>query len=56
MTKRTQCPDCLEEGKTKNNVGVYEDGKMYCFRCEKLLVSDEKPVQAIPLQTIITVA
>lgn len=39
-TKRTQCPDCLEEGKTKNNVGVYDDG-LWCFRCEKFIVQDE---------------
>ena len=37
--KRTQCPDCLEEGKTKFNVGVYGDG-LWCFRCEKFIMSD----------------
>lgn len=51
-TKRTQCPDCLQEGKYKNNVGVYEDGKMYCFRCEKLFVSDDNKKELKPLYDI----
>jgi twinkle protein len=55
---RTQCPDCLEEGKVKNNVGVYEDGKMWCFRCEKFINMSEEiehlvklahPIMPVPL-------
>jgi len=37
MSNRTICPDCNSEGKYKKNVGVYEDGKMWCFRCEKMI-------------------
>ncbi len=47
-SKRTKCPDCLEEGKTKNNVGVYEDGKMYCFRCEKVFNTEDEAVPLVP--------
>ncbi len=34
MSTRTKCPECSEEGKHKNNVGIYED-HMWCFRCER---------------------
>lgn len=42
--KRAQCPDCLEEGKGKYNVGVYDDG-LWCFRCEKFIMQDKNQPQ-----------
>lgn len=49
MNKRTVCPDCHSEGKYKKNVGVYEDGKMWCFRCEKMINQDEGTGDNAPL-------
>lgn len=50
MSKRTICPDCQAEGKYKKNVGVYEDGKMWCFRCEKMINNQEDDIkQSSPL-------
>ncbi|CAB4212453.1 Archaeal primase DnaG/twinkle, TOPRIM domain [uncultured Caudovirales phage] len=49
MTKRTECPDCHLEGKYKKNVGVYEDGKMWCFRCEKMINQESNDITSVPL-------
>lgn len=41
---RTQCPECTLDGKDKDNVQIYEDNKMYCFRCCKIFKIDTELV------------
>ena len=50
--KRTQCPDCVDDGKTKNNVGVYDDG-LYCFRCEKMIENNEEETDWVVVPLIL---
>jgi hypothetical protein len=36
LIRHEQCPKCAREGhdRAKNNLGVYDDGHSYCFRCK----------------------
>ncbi len=33
--EHTQCPECAKKGedRSKDNLGIYEDGSAYCFKC-----------------------